>query len=242
MAVENDQGRSTLGFPENPERMLDPLEIIGIADTQHVPAASRKTRRDILGEGDARITFDRDGVALLLRVVFPCPRSRIRAGGGARSRLENSDELAVTTGDLVDSGFAGNLSGAPVRHGIPKDGAADGKADEAGDAGGRCEPFTNLGVTLAAPKNDAANGNTTIRPCRRYDLPAILSPIEALDLPHVRFDAKVLKLFDGADHQSRSQLPFISSVVASELVELCLFRGNQQLEHEPAPLRSREII
>jgi hypothetical protein len=61
-------------------------------------------------------------------------------------------------------------------------------------------------------------------------------------LPHVRFDAEALKLFDGADHQSRSQLPFISSVVASELVELRLFCGNQQLEHEAAPLRSREII
>ena len=41
VAVEDDQGRPALGLAEDRERILDPLEVIGVADPQHVPVDSR---------------------------------------------------------------------------------------------------------------------------------------------------------------------------------------------------------
>src|SRR5690349_664852 len=58
VAVQNDQGRSTLGLAEDRKRVLDPREIVGIADPQHVPSICEEARRDILGESDARLAFD----------------------------------------------------------------------------------------------------------------------------------------------------------------------------------------
>src|SRR5215471_8510233 len=87
------------------------------------------------------------------------PFSRLRpGGGGVRGDLENSDKLAVAAGDLADGGLARRLPGPPVRQGIPKDGPADRKSDEAGDAGRRRQPLSNLGVVLTTPENDAADG------------------------------------------------------------------------------------
>ena len=37
VAVEDDQGRPALGLAEDRERILDALEVVGIADPQHVP-------------------------------------------------------------------------------------------------------------------------------------------------------------------------------------------------------------
>ena len=41
------------GLAEDRKRILDALEIVGIADPQHVPSISQEARRDILGESDA---------------------------------------------------------------------------------------------------------------------------------------------------------------------------------------------
>ena len=37
------------------QRRLDPLEVVGVADPQHIPVIAEKAGRDILGEGEARV-------------------------------------------------------------------------------------------------------------------------------------------------------------------------------------------
>ena len=65
MAVENDQRRPVFRLAEDRERVLDPLQIIGIADAQHVPMVSEEAGRDILGEGDAGLAFDGDVIVVV---------------------------------------------------------------------------------------------------------------------------------------------------------------------------------
>ena len=69
---------------EHRERVLDPLEVVGVADPQHVPAIAEKARRDVLGEGEARVAFDGDVVvvvdpAQVVEAEMPGQRGRLRA-------------------------------------------------------------------------------------------------------------------------------------------------------------------
>src|SRR5438874_13474772 len=124
-----------------------------------------------------------------------------------RGGLESCDKFAVAAGDFTDGSLARRLPATPVREGIPKDRSADGKADEAGDAGGRCQPLPHLGLVLATPENDTADESAPVGPRCRHDLFAIFASVETLYLPHVRIDAGTLQLVDGADHQLRAQFP-----------------------------------
>src|SRR5262249_9352375 len=49
----------------NIQRMLDSVDIIGVADLQHVPSIGEKAGGDILGKSDARVAFDRDVVVVV---------------------------------------------------------------------------------------------------------------------------------------------------------------------------------
>jgi hypothetical protein len=45
--------------------LLDPINIIRVADPQNVPAVTQKPGRDVLLEGDSRIPFDGDVVVVV---------------------------------------------------------------------------------------------------------------------------------------------------------------------------------
>src|SRR6516225_2626866 len=60
VTVQNDEGRAALGVAKNVQRMLDPVDVIGVAHAQDVPPITQEPRRDILREGDARVAIDRD--------------------------------------------------------------------------------------------------------------------------------------------------------------------------------------
>ena len=84
VAVQNDEGRPALGLPEDREGILNPLQIIGVTDPQHVPLIAEEARRDILGEGDARVALDRDVVvvvdpAQVIEAEMPGQRGRLGA-------------------------------------------------------------------------------------------------------------------------------------------------------------------
>src|SRR5207342_2989791 len=51
MAVKNDEGRTSLGLLKDRERLLNPVDVIGVADAQDVPAVSHEPGRDVLGKG-----------------------------------------------------------------------------------------------------------------------------------------------------------------------------------------------
>jgi hypothetical protein len=65
VAVQNDEGRPALGLPEDLQRVLDALDVVGVADPQHVPAVAQEAGRDVFGEGDARVAFDGDVVVVV---------------------------------------------------------------------------------------------------------------------------------------------------------------------------------
>ena len=63
-AVEDEERRPALGLLEDPEGMLDALEVVGIADAQHVPAVGQEPGRDVLGERQVGAAFDGDVVVV----------------------------------------------------------------------------------------------------------------------------------------------------------------------------------
>jgi len=65
MAVQDDQRRPAFGLPEYGERLFDALEVVGVADPQHVPVIAEEPRRDILGESNARAALDGDVVVVV---------------------------------------------------------------------------------------------------------------------------------------------------------------------------------
>src|SRR6267378_1633379 len=62
--------------------MLDAVDIVRVADSQHIPPISEKASSDILSKGDARVAFDRDVV------VVPNPAEIVESQmGGERCRF-----------------------------------------------------------------------------------------------------------------------------------------------------------
>src|SRR6202040_737392 len=104
------------------------------------------------------------------------------------------------------------------------------------------KPVSHLLIVLAAAENDATDPIAAGHPGRRYNLLAIVAPIETLNLPQIRFDTGVLELVDGFDHQARPHLAIIDLLIALELVEPRLLRRHKELEHEPTEVLVGEII
>ena len=83
---------------------------------------------------------------------------------------------------------------------------------------------------------------TSLRPSRcatRTTASAVLSPVEALDLPDVGLDAGVLELADRCHHQRWAQRAVVGQSVALHERELRRFGRHQQLEQEPPPASAR---
>ena len=156
--------------------------------------------------------------------------------------LEQVYELAIAPRDFSDSLFARRFFAPPGNKGIPESRAADRKADEARHTGRNRKPISHLLIVLAAAENDATDPVAAGGPGRRYNLLAIIAPIEALNLPQIRFNAGVLELVDGLDHQARSRLTIVDFLVALELVELRLLRRDKELEHEQTAVLVGETI
>ena len=98
MAVQNDEGRPALRLSENFERLFDAVNVIGIADAQHVPAVSEKARGHVFGECDVRVPFDGDVI------VVPNPAEIIETEmtGERGSFGSNAFHHATVTADGVD--------------------------------------------------------------------------------------------------------------------------------------------
>ncbi len=82
VAVHHDDRRSITFRSERVERALDRLEVVRVRDGRDVPAVGHEPRRDIFGERDVRVAFDRHAV----RVVDPA-QVRQSLMSGERRRL-----------------------------------------------------------------------------------------------------------------------------------------------------------
>src|SRR5262249_19526751 len=65
VAVENNECGTTRGFSKDPEGVLDAIEVIGVANAQHIPPITEEAGGDILAEGDACIALDGDVIVVI---------------------------------------------------------------------------------------------------------------------------------------------------------------------------------
>ena len=65
VAVQHDERGAVFRLAKDVEGVLDALDVIGVADPQDVPAVRQKSRRHILGKGEARFTLDGDVVVVV---------------------------------------------------------------------------------------------------------------------------------------------------------------------------------
>src|SRR5262249_3805748 len=123
----------------------------------------------------------------------PCPSADV---------LKNVHNLPVSTRDLGHGGLARDLLRPQVNQRIPENGPAHGKTDEPWNAGRRCQPFAHLLVIFASAQNDATHFVPVAAPRCGHNLLTVLTAVEPLDLPHVRFNPCILQLANGLNHQS----------------------------------------
>ena len=63
-AVEDDERGPALGLLKDPERVLDAIDVVGVADAQHVPPVGQEAGRDVLGERQVGAPLDGDVVVV----------------------------------------------------------------------------------------------------------------------------------------------------------------------------------
>src|SRR5260221_8719872 len=65
MAVQDNEGGTALRLFEYAESSLDQIDVVRVADPQHVPSVAQEPGRNVLGECDARAALDRDVIVVV---------------------------------------------------------------------------------------------------------------------------------------------------------------------------------
>ena len=83
VAVQNDERGTLFRLPESVQRVLDTIEVVGIADSQNVPSVCKESCSDILRECQTCVSLDRDVVvvvnpAKVIQAQVPRQRRRLR--------------------------------------------------------------------------------------------------------------------------------------------------------------------
>src|SRR6266849_2450843 len=187
---------------------------------------------------------DSFGKPIARRVRFRslCDSAPFAGGSSSPASLEDVHELTVPTRDLGDGVFARGLLGSPCSQRLPEDRPPDGEAAEPGDGGGRRQPLAHLLVVFAPSEDDAPHVGPATAARGGHNLLAVLPPLESFDLPDVGLDLRILKLLDRLGHQPGTELPIVGLRIPLEPVELGLFRGHEQLEHEPASAVAAQVL
>src|SRR5262249_24083503 len=94
---------------------------------------------------------------------------------------------------------------------------------------------------LAAAQDNAADLVAAGAAGRHDDLLAILLPVDALDLPDVRLDPRVLQLVDGFNHQGGAELEVVGLLVVAKAVGRGRIGWPEEFEHEQASARVQVV-
>src|SRR4051812_20163190 len=86
VAVQHDKCRTTLRLAEDLKGTLDAVEVICIADAQHVPPKPEESCLYVLGKREARTAFDRDVIV----IVDPAEIVEAEMSGQRRSLGRNT--------------------------------------------------------------------------------------------------------------------------------------------------------
>ncbi len=127
-AVEDDERGPALGLLKDPERVLDAIDVVGVAHAQHVPPVGQEPARDVLGEREVGAPFDGDVV------VVEDPTEVVQAEvAGERCRFgADAFHQAAVAADRVDVVVEHLEARAVVAVGEPP--LADRHADAGRDA------------------------------------------------------------------------------------------------------------
>src|SRR5262245_5932724 len=98
MAVEDDESRATGGLSEYVERLLDALEIVGIAYAQNVPPVRHEACGHVLCKGQPRVTFD----GAVIVVVDPAEVIESQMRGQRGSFRPDAFHQAAITAHRID--------------------------------------------------------------------------------------------------------------------------------------------
>ena len=98
VAVQNDQRRPALRSSGRSRAHPRSLQIVGIANAQHIPPIGKKTRRDVLGEGDLGVAFDGDVVV----VVDPAQIVELKMAGERGGLRADAFHQAAVAADRID--------------------------------------------------------------------------------------------------------------------------------------------
>src|SRR5262245_25344450 len=170
-------------------------------------------------------------------LTSPSRRANLDAGA-----LKNVHELPVSTLNLGHGGLARYLLRPQFNERVPETGPAHGKTDEPWNAGRSRQPLAHLFVIFASAQNDATHFIPVAAPRCGHNLFAVLTAIEPLYLPHIRFNPSVLQLMNGQDHKSRTKLKVVPLLISLDPIKLRLLRRNQQLEHESAATLGAQVF
>jgi hypothetical protein len=86
-------------------------------------------------------------------------------------------------------------------------------------------------LVLTPAEDDAAHLDAPIATRGLGHCRAILTTVEALDLPEVWLDARLLELPDNLDHQRGTPLMVVPLAITTHLVQLLWHGRHEQLEH-----------
>src|ERR1700756_5106959 len=71
MALDDNERRRILGTTEILDGLAEPLEIVDVANAQHVPAVGKEARRYIVAEGEIGVSFDGHAVIVIEPAKIP---------------------------------------------------------------------------------------------------------------------------------------------------------------------------
>src|SRR5262249_1862496 len=93
VGVQNNERGTPLRLPESVKSVFDAIQVVSVADPQHVPTIRQESRHDVFRERDARAPLDRDVVV----VVDPAEVVETQmAGQRSRFRSHALHQAAVT--------------------------------------------------------------------------------------------------------------------------------------------------
>src|SRR5262245_26788764 len=128
MAVEDDEGRPPFCVLKCLQSFLNSLDVIGVSDTQDVPAITEESRRNVLGESEASVSLDGDVVVVIAPtkvIEAPMPRQRRGFGGDALHQTAVAADGVNAVVENIEPRLVVSL-GQPF--------FGDGHADARGDA------------------------------------------------------------------------------------------------------------
>jgi hypothetical protein len=106
--------------------------------------------------------------------------------------------------------FAGRLAGPVIHQRVPEIGPANGETDETPDTGRRGQPLSHLLVVLAATEHNAANLFAAAASGDGDYVLAVLTSVETLDFPNIRFHSRVPQLLDRLNHEFWPEFEIVS--------------------------------